>query len=62
MIPDSCISVLINTFHPEVVGQDKVQDARKDTDTHHFGSHGRAYAERYRDFADRDPPFPVNTF
>ena len=42
MIPDFCIDTLIDIFHSETLLQDKVQDARKDTDTHHFGSHSRA--------------------
>ena len=49
------------TSHTEVFAQDKVQDSRKDTDTHH-GSHGRTYAQRYRNFTDRDPLIHVSSF
>ena len=49
-------------FDTEMVVQDKVQDARKDTDTHHLGNHSRTNAQGYRDFADCDPLVSVNSF
>ena len=62
MIPENRLNTLIDFLHTETFVQDKVQDARQDTDHHHFGNHGRTYAERYRDVADNDPLVPVSTF
>ena len=53
---------MINILHTEIFVQDKVEDARKDTDTHHFGSHCRTNAQGYRDCADCDPLVSINTF
>ena len=44
------------------VVEKKVQDARKDTDTHHLGNHSRTNAQGYLDFADCDPLVSVNSF
>ena len=55
MTLDNCVNTLVNRFHTEVFSQHEVQDASKDTDTHHFGRHGRPYPQRYRNFADCDP-------
>ena len=55
MTLDNCISALVDICHTDVFTQDEVQDARKDTRHHHFGSHGRTYTPKYRNFADCDP-------
>ena len=56
-------SIRVDCFHAKLLAEDKIQDAREDTDAHHhFGSPGRTYAQKYRDFTDRDPLVPVSTF
>ena len=60
MTLDNCVNTLVADFHTEVLDQDKTQDARKDTDTHHFGSYGRTHAQGYRNFADCDPLVLIN--
>ena len=56
----TCIKTLI-FFILKLCVQDKVQDARKDTDTHHFGNHGRTNTQGYRNLADCDPLVSVGT-
>ena len=54
MIPEDGVDALIGSFHTQTFVYDEIEDARKNTDTHHFGGHGRTSAVGHRNVADRD--------
>ena len=42
--------------------QDQIQDSHEQTHPCHLSSHGRAFCQGYRNFADLDPLFFINSF
>ena len=50
MFLDNRVNALIDVLRTGVSAQDEVQDALKVTDTHHFGNHGRTYAQNEPQF------------
>ena len=62
MICENGVDALIDILDTETLVQNKIQDAGKNTDTHHFCCHSRTNTQRYRNFADCDPLVPINAF
>ena len=62
MIFDNSLNASIDSFHTETFSQHEVQDASKNTDTHHFCCHGRTPSQGYCNVADCDPLVPVYSF
>ena len=45
MISENGVDALINIFNKQTFVQDEIEDAGKNTDTHHFGGHGRTHTQ-----------------
>ena len=55
------VDALINTFNTQIFVLDEIEDARENTDTHHFEGHGRTSTQGTANFAERDPLASINT-